>query len=414
MIKDSRPAESTGPIWDGGAVLLWLRSRRTLGGLALAAFLGAMVACGGVHAADPLDMRITYVTQEEDRLVPLSLLDTLVPDEGVMGARQALEENQTTGRFLGHNYELNEVIVPKDGDLAAAFKEALAAGDRLFILDLHADQVESLADLPEAADAVLFNTRAPDDRLRREDCRANVFHIIPSRAMYADALAQYLVWKQWREWFLIHGSLEPDLAFAAAIERAAAKFGGKIVETREYEYSSTARRTDSGHIQIQTQIPVFTQDAEDHDVVVVADESDIFGEYLPYRTWEPRPVVGTQGLIASAWHRSQEQWGDSGPASLREVLRALDVRAGLYRLAHRPHHRRGSHPDLQHRPRSSARLPARRSVRDRRVQGRGADLPEVEPAAPPADPDRRPADAGLGVAAARVSPPAHAARHHGL
>ena len=42
---------------------------------------------------------------------------------------------------------------------------------------------------------------------------------------------------------------------------------------------------------------------------MVADESDIFGEYLPYRTWDPRPVVGTQGLIASAWHRSQEQWG---------------------------------------------------------------------------------------------------------
>src|SRR5262245_16480786 len=161
-----------------------------------------------------------------------------------MCARQAITENQTTGGFLGHNYSLREVIVPEDGDLVAAVKEALAGGGRFFILDLNADQVLALADLPEAADALLFNTRAPDDRLRLDDCRANVFHIMPSRAMKADALAQYLVWKRWRKWFLIHGTLEPDLAFAAAMERAATKFGAEIVETREYAYVSTARRTD--------------------------------------------------------------------------------------------------------------------------------------------------------------------------
>ena len=267
-----------------------------------------------------------------------------------MGARQAITENQTTGSFLGHNYTLTEVVVPEDGDLVAAFKEALAGGERFFILDLHADQVLALADLPEAADALLFNTRAPDDRLRLDDCRANVFHIMPSRAMKADALAQYLVWKRWCEWFLIHGTLEPDCALAAALERAATKFGAEIVETREYEYVSTARRTDTGHVQIQSQIPVLTQDAPEHDVVVVADESDVFGEYLPYRTWDPRPVAGTQGLMPSAWHRSQEQWGgDPGAAPVREVRRPLDDRARLHRLARRAQPRRGGDPDQQRR-----------------------------------------------------------------
>ncbi len=277
--------------------------------LAIASITGLIGAAEPPLAQDELNVSITYVTQGEDRVIPLSLLDTLLLDEGLMGARQAITENQTTGEFLGHNYELKEVVVPEDGDLVASFKEALAAGDRFFILDLHAKQIMALADLPEAADAVLFNTRAPDDGLRGEECRANLFHVIPSRAMKADALAQYLVWKQWRDWFLIHGTTEPDLAFAAALERSAPKFGAKIVEKREYEYTDTARRTDSGHIQIQTQIPVLTQDAEEHDIVMVADEADIFGEYLPYRTWDPRPVAGTQGLIASAWHRSQEQWG---------------------------------------------------------------------------------------------------------
>jgi ABC transporter substrate binding protein (PQQ-dependent alcohol dehydrogenase system) len=70
-----------------------------------------------------------------------------------------------------------------------------------------------------------------------------------------------------------------------------------------------ARRTDTGYAQIQKQIPVFTQDVSDYDVLVVSDERDAFGEYLQYRTWDARPAVGTQGLVPVAWHPSQEQWG---------------------------------------------------------------------------------------------------------
>jgi ABC transporter substrate binding protein (PQQ-dependent alcohol dehydrogenase system) len=44
------------------------------------------------------------------------------------------------------------------------------------------------------------------------------------------------------------------------------------------------------------------------DVIVVADESDVFGEDLPYRTWDADPITGTQGLKPVTWHRSHEQW----------------------------------------------------------------------------------------------------------
>src|SRR5262249_20835270 len=69
-----------------------------------------------------------------------------------------------------------------------------------------------------------------------------------------------------------------------------------------------ARRTDTGQTLIQRQMPVLTRGA-DYDVLIVADESDLFGEYLPYRTWRPRPVAGTQGLVATSWARTHEQWG---------------------------------------------------------------------------------------------------------
>jgi ABC transporter substrate binding protein (PQQ-dependent alcohol dehydrogenase system) len=56
-------------------------------------------------------------------------------------------------------------------------------------------------------------------------------------------------------------------------------------------------------------MPVFTQRAPEHDVLVVADESEVFGAYLPYRTWDARPVVGTSGLVPTTWHPAHESWG---------------------------------------------------------------------------------------------------------
>ena len=83
----------------------------------------------------------------------------------------------------------------------------------------------------------------------------------------------------------------------------------QIVAEKEFKDTGTARRTDSGVVQIQRQMPVFTQDLPDHDVVLVADESEVFGTYVPFRTWIPRPVAGTAGLMPSAWHPASEQWG---------------------------------------------------------------------------------------------------------
>ncbi|TIR42066.1 MAG: branched-chain amino acid ABC transporter substrate-binding protein, partial [Mesorhizobium sp.] len=84
---------------------------------------------------------------------------------------------------------------------------------------------------------------------------------------------------------------------------------GQIVAEKEFKDTGTARRTDTGATQIQQQISVFTQDLPEHDVLLVADESEVFGTYVPYRSWTPRLVAGTAGLVASSWHPASEQWG---------------------------------------------------------------------------------------------------------
>lgn len=279
---------------------------RATAGLVLAGLVASTAA------AATLDLPIVFLTRAEEPRLPLAFVDPVVKDPGVWGARLAIKDNQTTGRFLGHTYELVEVVVPQGEDITAAFAEQIAAGGRFFIADLPRDDLLAIAQHPQAAETLIFNGRVEDDDLRRTTCFPHVFHTALSRAMRADALVQFLVWKKWTDIFLLAGATEADQAFAEAIRRAAGKFGAKIVAEESYEYSPIARRTDSGHIQVQRQMPLATQSAgDDYDVLVALDSSEIFGEYLPFNTFAPRPVAGTHGLVPMSWHRVQEQWGST-------------------------------------------------------------------------------------------------------
>ena len=155
----------------------------------------------------------------------------------------------------------------------------------------------------------LFNVAAPDDALRQESCRSNVIHVAPSRAMLADALAQYLAWKKWTRWVLAYGSHPEDGLLADAYRRSAKRFGARIVKEVQYKDTGGARQTNSGVVQTQQQMPVFTQGLPDYDVLVTADENEVFAGYLPYRTWDARPVVGSAGLRPVSWSPSSESWG---------------------------------------------------------------------------------------------------------
>jgi ABC transporter substrate binding protein (PQQ-dependent alcohol dehydrogenase system) len=259
-------------------------------------------------AADPVEVGIGYLRRAGIKQT-LSLVEQPAENDGVAGARLAIEDNNTTGKFLNQHFTLQEVHLKQGED---ASKAALALADRnigFIIADLPADALLKVADAIRDRGVVLLNAAATDDRLREEDCRANVIHVAPTRSMLADALAQYLVWKQWKRWLMVVGSHPEDKLYADAIRRAAARFGAKIVQERVFEDTGGARRTDSGVSLIQRQMPVFTQQAPAYDVLVAADENEVFAPYLPFRTWDPRPVAGSAGLEPKSWDAAHDQWG---------------------------------------------------------------------------------------------------------
>lgn len=284
---------------------------RQLAPFAVMCLLAITWATAGQAAEAPLQVQIGYLGYRPD---PGPLLSNVIPeptDAGLRGAELAIIDSNSTGAFLNQRYSLTDATVDSPEALLAAAQQQHEQGLRLFVVNAPAASLRQLsAALP---DSLLFNAGSPDDSLRSTDCLSNVLHTLPSRAMLADALAQFLVVRKWQKALLIVGPTDDDQAYAAALRRAAKRFGVQLVAEKEWRFDNDQRRS------AQADMPLFTQTAE-YDVVLVADERGDFGEYVPYQTWYPRPVAGTQGLTPTGWHKTVETYG---AAQLQKRFEAL-------------------------------------------------------------------------------------------
>ena len=282
------------------ALPVWLRA-----GLAALALL-PLSAQAQQPAPEPIDTHIGLIYRPQP--APSSYDAEAAPeDEGLAGAKMGIADNNTTGRFTKQTYALDEIALTDDKpDPVAAAKELIAKGARYLVLALPADAVLAVADAVKETGAVVLNAGAPDDRLRGADCRANVFHILPSRAMLTDALAQYLTVMRWRKIFLIVGPTDADKAYADAVRNSARKFALKITAEKPWTFGPLAKAR--GDTPTRAEAMVFTRGL-DYDLAIVADEEGDWGDYVPYRTVDPRPVGGTQALTPTTWSPVLETWG---------------------------------------------------------------------------------------------------------
>jgi ABC transporter substrate binding protein (PQQ-dependent alcohol dehydrogenase system) len=259
-------------------------------------------------ASAPAEVHIGYLGATVQRPALPDYMDPFPADEGIQGAKLGIADDMTTGRFTKQSFILDEAVAAEGGDVVTPAKTLFAKGDKLIVADLPKADLLKVASLPEAAGITFFNIQARDDDLRAGSCRANILHTIPSRAMLADALSQYLSAKKWRNIFLVAGPTPDDQAYAAAIRASAHKFQLKLAADKPWTYDPGARTTDTGHYDVESEVARFTQGV-DYDIMVVADEEHAFDYELSHRGTLPRAVAGTIGLTPTAWARPFEQWG---------------------------------------------------------------------------------------------------------
>ncbi len=268
-----------------------------------------MQPASAAHATATAPLVITYLSREQTNPSRASLLEPVDAHYGLQGAEFGLQEINNSGRFLGKRYELVKVVVPADGDLAAAARIALRRHS-LIVADLGAKDLLTLADLAQAQSAVILDARTSDTILRQADCRANVFHLLPDWAMRVDAIGQYLAKRNWQRWFVFSGATPEDQAYAAAVKRSAARFGAQIIAEKTFHPSSDD--PEGSREQIQAQLAGATQATADYDVLFVADTTNAFGDYLLYNTAAPRLLVGTHGMVAEAWDSQFREYAARG------------------------------------------------------------------------------------------------------
>jgi len=271
----------------------------------VAALALQLVLLSATSAEEPFS--IGYVSRTDDSFYDrhrgytgLVLRDQHPP---IDGAKVAVRESRVIGRSLGIEFELVEIALATEEDPVAALRRVSEQrGIGVFILDLPLEDVVAAAKAFAESDLILFNVRHGDDTLRGADCSPVLFHTIPSHAMLMDGLAQYLFKKTWTDVLMLEGESSRDQGLGAAFRNSARKFRLKIVDVRPFVVSNDPRRRD------QTNIPILTGSA-DYDVVFVVDTSGELDRYVPYASYRPRPVIGTAGLGASAWHWTWERHG---------------------------------------------------------------------------------------------------------
>src|SRR5436305_14789187 len=133
----------------------------------LVGVIGLSVLASHALAADPVEIGVGYLGQAGIKS-KLSLVEQPAENDGIAGARLAIEDNNTTGKFLNQRFSLEEVRL-KDGEDVAKAAAALAERTGFIIADLPADELLKAADALRDRGTLLLNAGAIDDRLREQD-----------------------------------------------------------------------------------------------------------------------------------------------------------------------------------------------------------------------------------------------------
>jgi ABC transporter substrate binding protein (PQQ-dependent alcohol dehydrogenase system) len=252
---------------------------------------------------------IGYLTWQEDPRYDENRMERAFPlhpsARPLPGAALALSESAFALEAQGVQASLDEVEAADPAAATAALDAWAGRGVPAIVLDVPGDWVEALSShLAELGDKapLLLNATADDDRLRGASCHPQVFHVIPNERMRTDALAQLIAARRWSRVLILQGPSEPDQRLGQAFAQSARKFGLKPVATRPFKLSNDPRERELGNIALLT-------GNIDYDVVAVMDADGEFAREVPFKTVLPRPVVGSNGLIAQAWHPHFERYG---------------------------------------------------------------------------------------------------------
>ncbi len=259
-------------------------------------------------------LEIGYLELESDPRYEETYMDAHYPAQPwgrpYAGATVAVEESRFQAMAAGLEFKLRREVAATPAQLLPMLRKMIDEGVRFVLLDLPGAAVAALAESMVDKNVLLFNVSALDDALRQQQCQTNLLHLAPSRAMLTDALAQYLVFKKWRDVLVLKGTTRSDEVYFRAFERSARRFGLEVEAVKDFVLGTDPRQRSQNNVALLTA-------GSDADVVMVVDSDGEFARSVPYQTQGAQLVVGAAGLVPDWWHWA---WSRSGGLQLTERL----------------------------------------------------------------------------------------------
>src|SRR5262245_56480131 len=94
----------------------------------------------GARASEAVEFRIGYLRLDEKKLA-LSVLDVPPLDDGIAGAQVAINDNNTTGKFINQHFVLMEKKIAPQSDPLPTAEQLVEAGVAYLVVDLPAPMV---------------------------------------------------------------------------------------------------------------------------------------------------------------------------------------------------------------------------------------------------------------------------------
>jgi ABC transporter substrate binding protein (PQQ-dependent alcohol dehydrogenase system) len=229
-------------------------------------------------------------------------------ERGYLGHAQGSAIDGLTSALQGSSFELEAAklaitITPVRVSTIEQVKSEVGklaqAGAPLLISELPASLLVAAADATKSA---VINVSEADDALREGQCKANLFHAIPSERMRADALAQILLTRRWNKVLLLSSESPEDQRRTDVVMRSIQRFNLKLVAKKIFKLSGDPRERQLANLALLTA-------NQDFDALWVIDSDGEFARTIPYRLPQPRPVIGDAGLVPVAWDPRFERYG---------------------------------------------------------------------------------------------------------
>ena len=255
------------------------------------------------------EIKIVHLKRMVEREPTIYSINPEIINNGILGSRMGIKDNNTTGKFTNQKFELIEKNIMPNESAKEIFEEFRKNNYNFFILDVSSEDLDKIISSDILGDALLINVSLKNNDFRNQKCDKQLLHTAPSYMMVTDALMQFLKKKNWTKLFLIFGTNNRDKQFKDSLKISVKKFGLTITNEKKWDFTHDFRRT------ADLEFVKFTQ-GEKYEVLVLADEGNTFGDsgnsfgdYIPYRTWKPNIVVGGEVLKPTSWHHTHEQWG---------------------------------------------------------------------------------------------------------